>query len=742
MAIGSPQPPQPTHVRGITTIPLPDDNHPRPTSTTVSPIPKGESTTVKEPATKGKVSKKQHSKVVIIGSGPGGQTAAIFVARANLEPVLYEEMLANGFAPSGQLTTTTEVETFPGFPEGVTGTEMMDKFRAQSERFGTKIIAETIARVDLSTRPFRYWAEGEEDDTEFMTAETIIIATGAPAKRLFLPGEDTWWQSGIFAAAEEAIYLAKYGSRVYVLVGQDELRASKIMAKRLVSHPKVTVLWNTVATECKGDGDLLQSLAIKDIKTGEEKELAINGLFYAFGHDPATALVKSQVELDADGYQGGARAITSPGRSSSRSRPSDLELWPSIANMFPTFPPPHILHPVPKIIVLSVRMILHCASDKLALADLSRMVAIAEEHDEVAFAVRPALIMALEALKGRWRGRGLVNEVGRMLRMIAGKFARWPSSWLTTTLAMQTGRTWGDWRRTHSFAPGSSAEALSQHMTCLAVQQVLQAPGCPTVLVHVWTEEDMRGMSGLQSRFPNLQIAFCQTAYGFVDHVQVFSTSITQPPRPPMSESTHLATSPPLHPHAPLPNPSDPTSSTADGGIPRTAIPSFTPTAPATPPDLPLPANHLSSLFFAYFDTNMAVKSGPLGGSNTVFSEAGMEEVWSVLLEERGSSGKCAAPHGVVLELGEKVSGLCEWARQVPGRWEGSFILSSVYPYGQVPTGRFWSDDLVLPRRGPIEKDNLILYEVLKAEARGCRGRFSTKGVLCNLTYEVLEGSP
>lgn len=281
---------------------------------------------VKEPRAHGEKSSKKHSKVVIIGSGPAGHTAAIYLARANLEPVLYEGMLANGFAPGGQLTTTTDVENFPGFPDGVRGPEMMDKFRSQSERFGTEIVTETIARVDFSQRPFKYWTEGEEEEGDYMTADTIILATGASAKRLFLPGEDTYWQSGISAcavcdgavpifrnkplavigggdsAAEEATYLTKYASHVYVLVRRNELRASKIMAKRLTSHPKVTVLWNTVATECKGDGDLLQSLELKDTVTGEKRELKTNGLFYAIGHEPATALVKGQLALDEDGY--------------------------------------------------------------------------------------------------------------------------------------------------------------------------------------------------------------------------------------------------------------------------------------------------------------------------------------------------------------------------------------------------------------------------------------------------------
>lgn len=281
---------------------------------------------VTEPKAGGEKSSRMHSQVVIIGSGPAGHTAAIYLARAELKPVLFEGMMANGFAPGGQLTTTTDVDNFPGFPEGVNGGEMMDKFRAQSERFGTNIITETIARVDLSQRPFKYWREGAEKPEEFETADTIILATGASAKRMNLPGEETYWQSGISAcavcdgavpifrnkplavigggdsAAEEATYLTKYGSHVYVLVRRAELRASKIMAKRLLNHPKVTVLWNTVATECKGDGDLLQSLAIKNVSTGETSDLQVNGLFYAIGHEPATSLVRDQLSCDTDGY--------------------------------------------------------------------------------------------------------------------------------------------------------------------------------------------------------------------------------------------------------------------------------------------------------------------------------------------------------------------------------------------------------------------------------------------------------
>ncbi|KAK7689924.1 thioredoxin-disulfide reductase [Cerrena zonata] len=276
-------------------------------------------------------SSKMHSKVVIIGSGPAGHTAAIYLARANLSPVLFEGFMANGFAAGGQLTTTTEIENFPGFPSGILGPELMDRFRAQSLRFGTKIITETVSKLDLSARPFRYWREYQEDQ-EPETADAVIIATGASAKRLGLQGEETYWQSGISAcavcdgavpifrnkplavigggdsAAEEATYLTKYGSHVYVLVRRGELRASKIMQKRLTNNPKITVLWHTVAVECRGNGDLLDRLLIRNTLSGEEKELQVNGLFYAIGHEPATALVRGQLQTDGDGY-----IVTVPG---------------------------------------------------------------------------------------------------------------------------------------------------------------------------------------------------------------------------------------------------------------------------------------------------------------------------------------------------------------------------------------------------------------------------------------------
>ncbi|KAJ2316775.1 thioredoxin-disulfide reductase, partial [Coemansia sp. RSA 2681] len=143
-----------------------------------------------------------HSKVIIVGSGPAGHTAAIYAARANLEPVLFEGMLAGGVAPGGQLTTTSEVENFPGFPAGITGMELTEKLREQSERFGTHIITETITRVDLASRPFKLWREGAEDDSdEPDTCDALIIATGATAKRLGIAGEEQYWQRGMSACA-------------------------------------------------------------------------------------------------------------------------------------------------------------------------------------------------------------------------------------------------------------------------------------------------------------------------------------------------------------------------------------------------------------------------------------------------------------------------------------------------------------------------------------------------------------
>lgn len=266
-----------------------------------------------------------HNKVTIIGSGPAAHTAAIYLARAELKPVLYEGMMANGFAPGGQLTTTTEVENFPGFPAGIMGSDLMDNMKKQSEKFGTKIITETISKVDFSSKPFKLWTEFNED-AEPITSDSVIISTGASAKRLHLPGEDKYWQRGISACAvcdgavpifrnkplavigggdsacEEALFLTKYGSKVYMLVRKDHMRASSIMQRRVQNNPKMEVLYNTVSVDTKGDGKFLNAIGIKNVKTGETKDLAVNGLFYAIGHKPATEIFKDQIECDETGY--------------------------------------------------------------------------------------------------------------------------------------------------------------------------------------------------------------------------------------------------------------------------------------------------------------------------------------------------------------------------------------------------------------------------------------------------------
>lgn len=233
--------------------------------------------------------------------------------------------MANGTAAGGQLTTTTDVENFPGFPEGIMGGELMDNMRKQSERFGTKIISETVANLDLKNRPFKYSTEWDPDT--YHTADTVIIATGAVARRLGLAGEEKYWNNGVSAcavcdgaapifrkkplvvigggdsAAEEAMFLTKYASHVTVLVRRDELRASKVMADRLKKHKDVTIKWNTTGVEIKGDDKgLMNQLVVKNVKTGEEETLEANGLFYAIGHDPASALVKGQIDTDEDGY--------------------------------------------------------------------------------------------------------------------------------------------------------------------------------------------------------------------------------------------------------------------------------------------------------------------------------------------------------------------------------------------------------------------------------------------------------
>ncbi|AOP34306.1 thioredoxin-disulfide reductase [Leptospira tipperaryensis] len=260
-------------------------------------------------------------KIVIIGSGPAGHTAAIYAARANLNPVMYEGFMAGGIAAGGQLTTTTEVENFPGFPEGIDGTKLTELFREQSVKYGTKIFTQTITKVDFSSRPFKLWS-----DDELIEAEAVIIATGATAKRMHVNGEDTYWQRGISACAvcdgalpiyrnkelvvvgggdsavEEASHLTKFASKVYLVHRRDSLRASKIMQKRATTHPKIEILWNSQVEEAKGDGKNLTSLTLQDTVNGQKKELAVGGLFYAIGHKPNTDIFEGILDLDESGY--------------------------------------------------------------------------------------------------------------------------------------------------------------------------------------------------------------------------------------------------------------------------------------------------------------------------------------------------------------------------------------------------------------------------------------------------------
>ncbi|MEG4409216.1 thioredoxin-disulfide reductase [Microcoleus sp. MON2_D5] len=259
--------------------------------------------------------------LVIIGSGPAGYTAAIYAGRANLKPVVFEGYQAGG-VPGGQLMTTTEVENFPGFPEGITGPELMDRMKAQAVRWGAELYTEDVISVDLTKRPFTVRSEDREIKTH-----TIVIATGATAKRLGLPSEHVFWSHGISAcaicdgatplfkgvdlavigagdtAAEESIYLTKYGSHVHMLVRRDQMRASKAMQDRVLSNPKITVHWNTEAVDILGEaGGKMDGVRLRNIVTGAESDLLVKGLFYAIGHTPNTQLFQGQLELDEVGY--------------------------------------------------------------------------------------------------------------------------------------------------------------------------------------------------------------------------------------------------------------------------------------------------------------------------------------------------------------------------------------------------------------------------------------------------------
>jgi len=264
--------------------------------------------------------------LVIVGSGPAGYTAAIYAARANLSPVVITGFQDGGI-PGGQLMTTTHVENFPGFPDGILGPELMDRIKAQAVRWGTRLVEADADAIDLSQRPFRIQADGQT-----IQAHAVILATGASANRLGLPSEKRFWNAGISACAicdgatpqfrdvelavvgggdsacEEAVYLTKYASRVHLIVRSDKLRASKAMADRVLANAKIQVHWNRQVADCSG-GDWLEAIQLKDTSGGPSEELAVRGMFYAIGHTPNTRLVRDQLSTDAKGY-----LITEPGR--------------------------------------------------------------------------------------------------------------------------------------------------------------------------------------------------------------------------------------------------------------------------------------------------------------------------------------------------------------------------------------------------------------------------------------------
>ena len=264
--------------------------------------------------------------LVIVGSGPAGYTAAIYAARANLNPLLITGFQRGGI-PGGQLMTTTHVENFPGFPDGVLGPDLMDLMKAQATRWGTRLLEADADRIDLRQRPYRIEAEGQTIETQ-----AVIIATGASANRLGLPNEERFWSKGISACAicdgatpqfrneelavvgggdsacEEAVYLTKYGSHVHLLVRSDRLRASAAMSDRVQANPQISVHWNTEVSDVQGD-DWLNNLKLRRRDSGVDEELAVRGMFYAIGHTPNTELVREQIDCDQTGY-----LITKPGR--------------------------------------------------------------------------------------------------------------------------------------------------------------------------------------------------------------------------------------------------------------------------------------------------------------------------------------------------------------------------------------------------------------------------------------------
>jgi thioredoxin reductase (NADPH) len=258
--------------------------------------------------------------VCIIGSGPAAHTAGVYAARANLNTLMFEGFMANGIAAGGQLTTTSEVENFPGFPEGIMGSEFCEKLRQQSLKFGVEILTETVVDVDCSVQPFKIVSEDRE-----VYAKTVIVATGATAKKLEFEGSDKYWNGGISACAvcdgaapifrnkpiavigggdsamEEALFLTKYASKVYIIHRRDTFRASKIMQQRVFEHPKIEVLWNSEVVAAYGDR-LLKGVNVLKHDGNTLSDLDVNGLFFAIGHEPASKFLRGQIDVDEQGY--------------------------------------------------------------------------------------------------------------------------------------------------------------------------------------------------------------------------------------------------------------------------------------------------------------------------------------------------------------------------------------------------------------------------------------------------------
>ncbi|MFG3338257.1 thioredoxin-disulfide reductase [Glycomyces sp. NPDC048151] len=252
--------------------------------------------------------------VIIIGSGPAGYTAALYTARADLKPLVFE-----GFQFGGALMQTTEVENYPGFPEGIMGPELMDQWRKQAERFGAELVSDDVTRVDLTGEVKKVWVGDDE-----YQAKAVILATGSAFRPLNVPGENELMGRGVSACAtcdgfffrdqhiavvgggdtamEEATFLTKFASKVTIVHRRDEFRASKVMAERALANPKIEVAWNTAVKEIKGTDGKVSSVELVDTVTGEERELPATGLFIAIGHDPRSELFKGQVELDESGY--------------------------------------------------------------------------------------------------------------------------------------------------------------------------------------------------------------------------------------------------------------------------------------------------------------------------------------------------------------------------------------------------------------------------------------------------------